>query len=526
MDIENQYLDDEIQVSDDEIQVINENTIEKEDERQRHQRHQSQLSLETKLREPRENQTFHIEPNVTQTSRNTTNSISLISNFLPAHRLSQLISRYCPYFYFQSGDPHHPISWETLLRSSQVLDLEGNIALGNADIANSIHNFDKYCVASSDRNTSRMMGDMSPIENTPYHLRMLRKLVKKSKQQREAQCLVSTPIWNGVRWGMYLTYWMWIPNFRSYRLLDRRFFQRNNSSPLRYTCDGRQLSNPIVQQSIQRNIGKYSHSNVNADNEITNEIGYYTIDPFHSDAPWIRHPGVITIYLECDDIQDVEGKSLGFNEFAEYATSLRSLDDNIKFISPRLLRVFMSNQGCGRWYRPEDCEMEAGRVSAYAVEGNAGGAWCPYYEDTRIFSMRLGCSKREHILYDPVDNIVGLVSPHHPAYDGEINGGKRLFYFSGIVGNEVSPVFVPQLQMPWLMLDKSIDNIHNFREKTWPQMIGRCSLFTFFFVVWTYGSVEPFVVIYMGDNYPFILMIITRCLVVLSSLIFTKIILN
>lgn len=442
------------------------------------------------------------------------------------YSLNALMSRYCPFFMFHKGEPHHPISWEAILRSSQLMDLEGKLLVGNADMI-SLDSFAPYCMNSSrmaegQREISRKMGDLSPIYSSPYQLRLLRKMMKSHHEQSEVQCLISTPIWNGVRWGIYLTYWLWVPTFRSYRLLDKRFFQRNNSSPLRTTCSGRNL-NAITRLSLSRiSVGESRRSfpPTRENNENT------LLDPFHPDAPWIRHPGVVTVYLECEDIQDIEGKSLSFNEFSNLSTSLNSLNDTIRWVSPSLLRVFMSQQGCGRWYRPEDCEMEAGRVVVYAVEGNAGRAWCPGYENTRILSLNLGCSKRQLVQYDPVDNIVGLVSPHHPSYCGEITGERKLFYFSGVVGNEISPIFVPQLQMPWLMIDKAVGSESDFREKTWPQLFGRCGMYSFFFIVWTYGSVEPFVVLYLGDDYPFILMIITRFLVVLSSLIFTRLVLN
>jgi hypothetical protein len=442
-----------------------------------------------------------------------------------SYSLNDLIARYCPFFMFHKGETHRPISWEAILRSSQLMDLEGKLLVGNADLLSNNHfGFGSYCVDLSSE-TSRRMGDLTPIYSSPYQLRLLHKMMKKHHEQSEVQCLASVPIWNGVRWGVYLTYWLWVPTFRFYRFLDKRFFQRNNSSPIRTTCSGRNLNaiNRLSRSRVSRSsIGgsRSSFPPTRENNENT------LIDPFHPDAPWIRHPGVVTVYLECEDIQDIEGKSLSFDEFSNLSTSLNSLNDTIRWVSPSLLRVFMSQQGCGRWYRPEDCEMEAGRVVVYAVEGNAGRAWCPGYENTRILSLNLGCSKRQLVQYDPVDNIVCLVSPHHPSYCGEITGERKLFYFSGVVGNEISPIFVPQLQMPWLMIDKAVGFESDFREKTWPQLFGRCGMYSFFFIVWTYGSVEPFVVLYLDDNYPFILMVITRFLVVLSSLIFTKLVLN
>lgn len=423
------------------------------------------------------------------------------------YSLNTLMSRYCPFFMFHKGEPQRPISWETIMRSSQLVDFEGNLLIENTDMTSN-DTFTSYCVGSSSE-ISRKIGDLTPIYSSPYQLRLLRKIIKSHHEQSEVQCLTSVPIWNGIRWGIYLTYWLWVPTFRSYHLLDKRFFKRNNLSPLRTTCSGRDL-NAITRRSLSR---------VSRDNANT------LLDPFHPDAPWIQHPGVVTVYLECDDIQDIEGKSLSLEEFSILSTSLNSLNENIRWISPSLLRIFMSQQGCGRWYRPEDCEMEAGRVVAYAVEGNAGRAWSPRYENTRILSFNLGCSKRQLVQYDPMNNIVGLVSPQHSAYDGENVGERRQFYFSGVVGNEISPIFVPQLQMPWLIIDKSIGSYTDFREKTWPQLFGRCGLYSFFFIIWTYGSIEPFVVLYV-DDYPFILMIITRFLVVLSSLIFTRLVLN
>lgn len=430
---------------------------------------------------------------------------------LPSVGLVDLMKRYCPIFAFTQTDPSRPMSWETILRTSQVANWDGTIALSNQDLVESYGRFRDYC--ASECVSTREIGDIRAIESCPYQLRMVKPMPQRSDHQ-EVYCLLSEPIWNGVRWGMYLTYWMWIPTIRSYRLMDKRFQkyrQRRGIQPLKYTCSGRRVSDKAVQHSMRK---------LKAEGN-----GYSAFDPHHPDAPWIRHPGVITVYFECPAIENIDGSCLSMTELHTMMGSLDEMNEKMRWVSPRLMRVYMSQFGRGRWFRPEDCEMQAGRVFAYALEGSAGCAYSPILEKPRLLGTLHRHSRKLPIFYDAVENIVALVPPHHHAFEEEIQGANALYYFSGVVGNQVSPVFVPQLQMPWLAIDIAVNPVNPFSRKTWMHTLLRCGMTSCIFMVWTYGSIEPFVVLYVED-YPFWLMVLTRTLVVLSSFIFTRILMR
>lgn len=426
----------------------------------------------------------------------------------PTFTIQELIARYCPLFVFTKTDSHRPMSWESILRASQVSNWDGSIALSNSDLITEYERFKEYCAFNCVK--TREVGDIRAIESCPYQLRMIHHN-RSSSEQIEIYCMLSEPIWNGVRWGMYLTYWIWVPTFQAYRLLDRRF--QKQVDPLKYTCSGRKLTNPLVQKSMRK-------IKVEGD-------GYSAFDPHHPDAPWISHPGVITVYFECSHIEDIEGSYLSLSDIHEASSSIDSLNESIRWVSPRLMRIYMSQTNRGRWFRPEDCTMQAGRVYAYAMEGTSGRVFSPNTVKTS-FSFMNNMNKnrsKEPIVYDGVDNIVSLVPPHHTAFEEEIQGSHALYYFSGVVGNDISPVFVPQLQMPWLAIDVAVDPINPFSRKSWCTTLTRYTCTSLALSIWTYGSIEPFIVLYVQD-YPFWLMILTRSLVVLSSLIFTRILMR
>lgn len=425
----------------------------------------------------------------------------------PTCTIKELIARFCPFFVFTQNDPHRPMSWETILRSSQVANWDGSIALSNPDLVTEYSRFKAYC--ASECVQTREIGDIRAIESCPYQLRMVNRS-HTSSEQMEIYCMLSEPIWNGVRWGMYLTYWIWVPTFRAYRLLDRRFRKQHSVDPLKYTCSGRKLTNTLVQKSMRK---------IKADGD-----GYSAFDPHHPDAPWVSHPGVVSVYFECSHIEDIEGSYLSLSDIQQNSSSIDSLNESIRCVSPRLMRIYMSRYNRGRWYRPEDCEMQAGRVYAYAVEGTEGRVFLPKIEKPSFSFMKTNRSK-QFIVYDGGDNIVSLVPPHHSAFEEEIQGSHALYYFSGVVGNDISPVFVPQLQMPWLAIDIAVDPINPFSRKSWCNTLTRYTCTSLALSIWTYGSIEPFIVLYVED-YPFWLMVLTRSLVVLSSLIFTRILMR
>lgn len=434
----------------------------------------------------------------------------------PSFSMKDLISRFCPLFVFSPKDTHRPVSWETILRSSQVANWDGTIALSNADMVADYTKFHTYCAAQCIH--TREIGDIRAIESCPYQLRMMRQKRTTSGEQPEVYCMLSEPIWNGVRWGMYLTYWIWVPTFRSYRLLDRRLRNQHKHNPLTHTCKGEDMRDAMVQKSMRK---------LKAEGD-----GYSPFDPHHSDAPWVSHPGVVTVYFECSRVEDIEGEQLALSDIQTMTSSLDALHESIRWISPRLMRIYMSHHTRGRWYRPEDCQMQAGRVYAYAVEGTAGRVYSHLPSNSQksqhsylvqLFSNKN--SSKEPVIYDGIDNIVSLVPPHHTAFEEEIQGHQALYYFSGVVGNDISPMFVPQLQMPWLAIDMAVDPENPFSRKTWCKTLTRYGCTSLIFLVWTYGTIEPFVILQV-DDYPLWIMIMTRALVVLSSLVFTRMVMR
>jgi len=423
----------------------------------------------------------------------------------PSSSLKELIARFCPFFVFTQNDPRRPMSWESILRSSQVANWDGSVALSNTELVANYDRFKQYCASACVQ--TREIGDIRAIESCPYQLRMVNHK-RITSDQTEICCMLSEPIWNGVRWGMYLTYWVWVPTFRAYRSLDRRFRKQRPIDPLQYTCSGRKLTNTIVQHSMRK---------LKAEGN-----GYSAFDPHHPDAPWVSHPGIITVYFEFPHMEDIEGSYLSLSEIRDFSNSLESLNDTIRCVSPRLMRIYMSHYNRGRWYRPEDCEMQAGRVYAYAIEGTGGRVFVPKIKKPKFTCMTSKRFKKELVVYDGAENIVSLVPPHHSAFEEEIQGSNHLYYFSGVIGNDISPVFVPQMQMPWLAIDIAVDPVNPFSRKTLWKTLARFGCTSLILGIWTYGSVEPFIVHYV-ENYPFWLMLLTRILVVFSSLVFTRI---
>lgn len=497
-----------------EIQILNANDIECT-----HGKHNTELEPElepelttelgTELQSTMDTDEYANELDSTKLSRilSTTLTTNTPWNH-PTCTIKDIISRFCPLFVFTQHDPHRPMSWESILRSSQVANWDGSIALSNSDLVTNYNRFKEYCASTCVQ--TREIGDIRAIESCPYQLRMVNHKGSPS-DQIEICCMLSEPIWNGVRWGMYLTYWIWVPTFRAYRLLDRRFRKQHPIQPLQYTCSGRKLSNTLVQKSMRK---------IKAEGN-----GYSAFDPHHPDAPWVSHPGVVTVYFEFPQMEDIEGSYLSLSDIQELSTSLDSFNETVRYVSPRLMRIYMSRYNRGRWYRPEDCQMQAGRVYAYAMEGTGGRVFLPKINKPKFTCMTSKRFKKESIVYDGVDNIVSLVPPHHSAFEEEIHGSHGLYYFSGVVGNDISPVFVPQMQMPWLAIDVAVDPVNPFSRKTLCKTLTRFGCTSLIFSIWTYGSIEPFIVLYVED-YPFWLMVFTRALVVLSSLIFTRIIMR